>query len=82
MDDVSLKIKKFQESCLKLAKEEDSSLDEKIENNIKLETEDEIFKYQEEAKNKWLRQENKLEKEFNSKIYKIKNDSKIAIINK
>jgi vacuolar-type H+-ATPase subunit E/Vma4 len=82
MDDVSAKVKKFQESCMKLAKDEASSLDKKVKDNIKLETEDEIKKYKEDAKRKFERQIYKLEKDFNSKIYELKNKSRKTVINR
>ena len=46
MDDLATKVKKFQDSCLKLAKEEANDLNLKIDSNIKNETEDEISKYE------------------------------------
>lgn len=82
MDDLATKVKKFQDSCLKLAKEEANDLNLKIDSNIKNETEDEISKYEKEANHKWERQIYKLEKDFNSKVYEARNSSKIAIISK
>jgi vacuolar-type H+-ATPase subunit E/Vma4 len=82
MDNISAKVKKFQESCMKLAKDEASSLDKKVKSNIKSETEDEIKKYREDAKNKFERQLHKLEKDYNSKTYELKNKSQKTIIHR
>ncbi len=82
MDDLTTKVKKFQDSCLKLAKSEALDLDNKIADNIKLETEDELNRYRKEAKYKLDRQIYKIEKDFNSNIYEAKNSSKIAVISK
>jgi vacuolar-type H+-ATPase subunit E/Vma4 len=82
MDDVSAKVKKFQESCMKLANDEASSLEKKVNGNIKSETEDEIKKYREDAKNKFERQICKLEKDYNSKKYELKNKSQKTIIHR
>ena len=82
MIDIDNKIKKFQNNCIETATREANSLKESIDNKINSKIEDEIASYREEAVRKYNRQISKLEKNYNSKIYELNNNSNISILNK
>lgn len=82
MIDIDDKIKKFQNNCIETATNEANTLKQSINTKINSKIEDELSSYRQEALKKYNRQVNKLEKNYNSKIFELNNNSNIAILNK
>lgn len=82
MVDIENKIIKFQNNCIETATREANSLKEIINDKVNSKIEDELASYREEALKKYNRQVDKLEKSYNSKIFELNNNYKIAILNK
>lgn len=82
MEDIQKKLENFEQSCYKLANQERNTLEEKINLKIKDSVEKELGEYKKKLEKKKKNAFNKMEKEFNSKLWEIENDCKKRLIEK
>ena len=82
MDDIKQKLKKFEESCLNIARIEAEETVNQIDNKISENIKQEIQEYEEEKQREYEKKIIKLEHNYNSKIFQLNIDAKHTILQK
>lgn len=82
MSTISEKIRKFEKNCIDMSDIETNELEQKIDKEINERIFEEIREYKNEAERNLKRKITKIEKEYNSEIFKINNHARLQVINK
>lgn len=80
MKTIEEKLKSIEDSCLKLANQDNENLKQEINDKIQAEINEELILYKNKLEKKKKNAFEKMEKEYNSNLWKLENESKQKII--
>lgn len=82
MESIEKKLENFEKSCYELANEQKNNLEERFNLKVRESIEEEVKEYKQKLDRKKENAVSRMEKEFNSNVWKIENDCKKRIIKK
>lgn len=82
MENIEQKIKKFEESCYKMASSEANEIIDKIDVKIKENIMQDLQEYEQEKQREYQKKITKLEHSYNSKIFELNSQAKHTLLQK